>query len=199
MSSVVFVLLVLATAGAVAAVVGTVVGTGSVMGFGHAFIYVDLPDRVGSSDLPLGRWVLASDVSANTTGFRLFVEHADAGQRFWFTLTLLPGSVLFVGALLLAYRLIRSAQRDGIHTSNTAHRLRVLGWFLLAGSAVRAVVEMVAANRLLATMVTNPVGWIGPIPSDFPWAVGLTAIGVLTFARIIRIGAEMRDELASTV
>ncbi len=121
------------------------------------------------------------------------------GQRIWYTLIMLPGILLFVGVLLLAYRLIRAAERDGIYTSATARRLRTLGWFLLAGALVKMVMEMVAANRLLATMVTNEVGWIGPIRWQIPWMVLLIATGLLTFARIMWTGAGMRDELQGTV
>lgn len=193
------VLLALTCVGMIAAAVATVAGSGSIMGLGESFVYVDVPDIVGSSDLQLGRWSLHDGVSANTSGYRFFATHPDVGQRVWYTLTLLPGSVLFIGALLLAYRLVRGAERDGIYTAATAGRVRTLGWFLLIGAIVKMVVGVVAANRLLATMVTNQVDWIGPIRWQTPWTVLLTAVGLLSFARIMRIGAEMRDDLQGTV
>jgi hypothetical protein len=112
---------------------------------------------------------------------------------------MLPGTVLFIGALLLIYRLIRGAERDGIYTAATAGRLRALGWFLLIGALVKMVVEMLAANRLLATMVTTQVGWTEPFRWETPWTVLLTAVGLLSFARIMRLGVEMRDDLQGTV
>jgi hypothetical protein len=60
-------------------------------------------------------------------------------------------------------------------------------------------VEDVAANRLLAIMVTNQVDWIGPIRWEIPWTVLLTAAGLLFFARIMRIGAGKSDDLHGTV
>ena len=198
MATVVWVLLALTGIGMVASVVATVLGSGSIMGFGESVVYIDVP-VVASADLPLGPYDLRGDVSPNTIGYRFFVAHADVGQRIWYTLIMLPGILLFVGVLLLAYRLIRAAERDGIYTSATARRLRTLGWFLLAGALVKMVMEMVAANRLLATMVTNEVGWFGPIRWQIPWTLLLIATGLLTFTRIMWTGAGMRDELQGTV
>ncbi|MEU8264201.1 DUF2975 domain-containing protein [Micromonospora sp. NPDC048999] len=179
--------------------IATVFGSGSVMGIGHSFVYVDVPDIVSSSDLRTGQWILRVGTSANTIGYRLGVAHPDVGQRVWYTLTMLPGSALFIGALILLNRLIRGAKRDGIYTPATAKRLRTLGWFLLAGALTRMIVEAVAANRLLATMVANQVDWLRPNTWDTPWAVLLIAAGLLSFARVMRIGAEMRDDLQGTV
>ncbi|HEX5995854.1 MAG TPA: DUF2975 domain-containing protein [Jiangellales bacterium] len=199
MATLVSVLLGLTGVGLVASAVMTVVGIGSFMGFGELWVSVDVPHVGGSTDLRPVPWSLHDGVEVNTTGYRLFTTHPDVGQRVWYTLTLLPSSLLFIGALLLMYRLIRGAERDGIYTAATARRLRTLGWFLLIGAVVKMVVEMVAANRLLATMVANQVDWFGPIYWETPWAVLLTAAGLLSFARIMRIGAEMRDDLQGTV
>lgn len=199
MATVVRVLLGLTGFVILASAVSTVVGTGSMMGLGRSSVYVDVPFIVGSSDLPLGPWNPHNAASVNTTGYRFFAADPDVEQRVWYTLTLLPGSVLFIGALLLVYRLVRGAERDGVYTAATARRLRTLGWFLLVGALVKMAVETAAANRLLATMVTNQVGWITPIFWQIPWTVLLTAAGLLSFARIMRIGAEMRDELQGTV
>jgi len=199
MATVVSALLGLTGAGIAVTVLAAVVGSGGIMGLGQSFVYVDVPGIVGGSDLQSGQWNLHDGVLANTTGYRFFTTHPDVRQRVWYTLTLLPSSVLFIGALLLVFRLVRGAERDGIYTAATARRLRTLGWFLLIGAVVKMVVEMAAANRLLATMVTNHVEWIGPIFWETPWAVLLTAAGLLTFARIMRIGVEMRDDLQGTV
>jgi Protein of unknown function (DUF2975) len=198
-ASVVAVLLVLNTVVLVVGVVASVAGSGSFMGLGHGSVSVDVPFTAGSSGLPLGPWILRGEVTPNTIGYHFVVSHPDIGQRVWYTLTMFPGFLLFTGALLLVYRLIRGAARDGIYTSATAKRLRAIGWFLLIGALARATVEMVAANRMLATMVTNQVGWIGPIGWQLPWTMLLTAVGLLSFARIMRLGAIMQDDLQGTV
>ena len=154
---------------------------------------------VGNADVPPSLWSPHDGVSVNTTGYRFFAGDPDVGQRLWYTLTLLPSALLFGGALLLAYRLIRGAERDGIFTVATAARLRTLGWFLLIGGLAKMVVETVATNRLLTTMVVSEVGWMRPGFWSIPWTVLVTAAGLLTFARIMRIGAEMRKDLEGTV
>jgi hypothetical protein len=199
MTTVVSVLLGLMGVAVVAGVVLAIAGIGSLWGFGKLAVYVDAPffPDLGSSYQGLS--ILQDGVEANASGTRFRVAHPDLEQRVWYTLTTLPGGVLFIGALLLVYRLLRGAERDGIYTAATAGRLQALGWFLLIGAAVGMVVEVVAATRLLATMVTYDVGWKGPFLWQVPWAVLLTAAGLLSFARIMRIGAEMRDELQATV
>ncbi len=198
-ATVITALLAVTVIATVASVVATVLGASSLMGFGIPVVQVDVAEIVGNADVPPALWSPHDGVSVNTTGYRFFAGDPDVGQRLWYTLTLLPSALLFGGALLLAYRLIRGAERDGIFTVATAARLRTLGWFLLIGGLAKMAVETVATNRLLTTMVANEVGWVRPGFWQVPWTVLVTAAGLLTFARVMRIGAGMRRDLEGTV
>jgi hypothetical protein len=82
----------------------------------------------------------------------------------------------------------------------TARQLNTLGWFLIGGALVRTLVEEIANNRLLATMVTDHVGWITSMYWDVQWTLLIVFGGaLLSIARIMRIGARMSNELEATV
>jgi hypothetical protein len=168
------------------------------LGFGDTMVSVDARGAA-SADIPPDMWTLHTGVGVNTIGYRLAVIHPNAGQRFWYTLGELPAFVLFAGVLMLAYWLIRGTERHGLFTSATAARLRTLGRFLLFGALAKTVVEMAATNRLLASMIASHVGWVYPSSWQIPWILLMVGAAVLTCARIMRIGAEMHDELQGIV
>jgi hypothetical protein len=177
----------------------SIFGSGSVWGIGRGLVTVELPTSGGSSPTEAGYWHLTDAAHVNVAGLVAWVGEPTILQQVWYTLTLMPSNLIFIGALVLAYRLFRGAERHGIYTTVTAGRLRTLGWFLLVGSVVATLIEMFAANWLLATVVTNEISFFGPIHWDVPLTLILTGTGVITFARVMRVGVGMRDELAATV
>ncbi|MEV6197879.1 DUF2975 domain-containing protein [Streptomyces sp. NPDC051920] len=117
------------------------------------------------------------------------------------TATQAPSFVFTMGALLLVLRLIRGAEGDGLYTARTAERLRGVGWWLLAGSVLAAIVESVSEKALIDSLSRGgDVGALsGLISWDAPYMAILTGLGVLSFARIMRVGVAMRDDLDGTV
>jgi hypothetical protein len=142
---------------------------------------------------------LASGVQAVWNGAVLGTAHPTAGQALAYTLTLLPADLLRLGALYLAMRLARTAARDGVYTAQAARLVLILGWWLLAGGFLAALAAGFARLNLLGQLVTWPVDWVhwpaswGP---SWPFWFGL---GLIIFARIMRIAAGMRADLEGTV
>ena len=150
----------------------------------------------------LGQAGLAPGVRATWNGAILgVVAHPTAGQALAFTLTLLPPGLLRVGALYLAMRLARTAAGDGVHTARAARLVLILGWWLLAGELVATFAEGFARVNLLSQLTTWHVNWAhwpaswGAAPGPGFW-VGL---GMIIFARVMRISADMRADLEGTV
>ncbi|MGW6318134.1 DUF2975 domain-containing protein [Streptomyces sp. NPDC055099] len=104
-------------------------------------------------------------------------------------------------ALLLVLRLIKGAEREGIYTPQTAGRLRGLGWWLLAGSVVSAIVTSVVDRAMLASLSADSdvQVWAGLGLWDVPFMAICTGLGILSFARIMRVGCTMREDLEGTV
>ncbi|MFK0117120.1 hypothetical protein [Streptomyces sp. NPDC090994] len=116
-------------------------------------------------------------------------------------LSALPSTLLLLSGLFLLHRLLRDAAREGVHTARTASRLRVLGWWLLAGSLVAEFVEANAGAALLAELSTTADLTAGAWLTMWsaPYLALLTGLGLLTFARITRAGADMHEDLAGVV
>jgi hypothetical protein len=187
--------------GLVLAVGTTIFASGSILGWGRS---ASVCVATGGQDTaPDTGWLsdihLAPGVSAMTSGFHLCTMTPSTAQRLWFTLQELPATVLLVGAVLLMYLFVRSARHLGVYTPTAARRLRVLGWFLLAGPVAQTVIAHFAASRLAHGMAADSAGPLGAVPYAVQWPVLLTGIAVLSFARILRLGSGMREELDGVI
>ncbi|QES32521.1 hypothetical protein DEJ48_03090 [Streptomyces venezuelae] len=111
----------------------------------------------------------------------------------------LPSFILTFGGLLLLNRLLRGAARDGVYTAQTASRLRGLGWWLLVGSLLTEVAQAIARAQLLATLVKEDMADALGNAWDIPFLSLLTALGLFTFARIVRAGVVMREDVEATI
>jgi hypothetical protein len=189
-------------------IVLTLAGVGSIGGFGRTSICVTQPDtQYGDGNGSIDHLGIAArhgaSISLNGT-LQACINHPGLTQRVMYTLTTIP-SLLFWGCLLLLlYRLIVSARRAGPFTVQVAIAMRRLGWLIIAGSVAAAVVQAFALDLLLNSMVT---GLFNTMYADVIWAglrallpvPALTGAALLTMARIVRLGAEMDDEIKGTV
>ncbi|MEU4740077.1 hypothetical protein AB0G02_06360 [Actinosynnema sp. NPDC023658] len=131
---------------------------------------------------------------------RLCVDDPAPWQHLLGVLSEFSTPLAQVGALLLLLLVLRDAARDGIHTDGTAHGVNRLGHFLLWVLPVAALVESVARTTLVHAAVTYDAGSLSFVGGwDVPvWAI-ITGIALLSVAKIIRSGAEMRADLEGTV
>lgn len=128
------------------------------------------------------------------------VMNPTAGQRALEILTAAPSPLLYLAIVLLVLQLLTVIRRQGPFAMLVVRRLRFLAWFLLIGSVAVTVGQNIAAAYFLASAVSQPV----PVASDaitspIPAIPFLVACGLLTLARILRVGARMQDDLAGTV
>jgi hypothetical protein len=143
---------------------------------------------------------LAPGVQATWNGAILGVAHPTAGQALAFTLTLLPAGLLRIGTLYLVMRLARTAARDGVYTAQAARRVLILGWWLLAGAVAASIGEGLARLNLLGQLVTWPVDWVHwPATWGVSWPVFWFGLGLIIFARVMRVSAGLRADLEGTV
>ena len=105
-----------------------------------------------------------------------------------------------VGALYLVMRLARTAARDGVYTARAAGLVLILGWWLLAGGLVATMAEAFARVSLLGQLVTRNVDWgQWQWAWSVSWPVVFIGLGLIIFARVMRISAGMRADLEGTV
>ncbi len=180
-------------------------GWGSFGGFGNTRICVTQPNTGYGGE----NWASHLGVThrpGTTVGINGTLQacalHPGIGQRILYTLTDLPGLLVWAAVLLLLWRVIRAARQTGPFTVPAAVAMRRLGWLIIAGTAVAAAVQGFALDQLLNTMITpsehygnaltDPLRALVPVPV-------LAGAALLTFARIIQRGAEMDAELKATV
>jgi hypothetical protein len=143
---------------------------------------------------------LAPGVQASWNGSILGTAHPTAGQGLAFAVTLLPAGLLRLGTLWLAMQLARTAARDGVYTVRAARLVLSLGWWLLAGGLAASLADGFARMNLLGLLVTWHVDWVRwPASWGVSWPVEWFGLGLIIFARIMRVGAGMRADLEGTV
>jgi hypothetical protein len=143
---------------------------------------------------------LIPGVRETWNGASVCTAHPTTGQALAYAVTLLPIDLLRLGTLYLAMRLARTAARDGIYTARAARLLLILGWWLLAGELVATIAEGFAPVNLLSQLVAWPVNWVHwPASWSVSWPVVFFGLGLIIFARIMRISAAMRADLERTV
>jgi hypothetical protein len=189
----------------VVGVIVTLAGSGSLWGFGHEAICATQPGTYGSSDWGTAHLGVTARPGASIAingALQACAAHPGTGQRALYTLMGLPGWLVWGSVLFLLWRLIGAARRTGPFTVQTAAAMRRLGWLIIAGSVVAALIQGFALDELLNTMLVPQTSFYNlifaalyallPVPA-------LAGAALLTFARFIRLGAEMDDEIKATV
>lgn len=182
-----------------------VAGKASIGGFGDTTVCVAQPNTgYGGNDWTKYQGIVSrpgASVSINGT-LQACAVHPSTGQRVLSSLMSLPTAVIWAAVLFLLWRLMRAARRSGPFTVGVAAAMRRLGWLIIAGSAVAGAVQGFATDQLLNSLlrapsssgdaITQAIHGVLPVPL-------LVGVALLTFARIVRLGAAMDDEIKATV
>lgn len=189
------------------AAVATLVATGTLGGLGHTLVCATDPNISGSSGGSPFTGVYAARAGAvlqpPNAPLSACAVHPGFGQHLLYSLTVIPQILLWGGILLLLWWLLVIARRSGPFTVRVAAAMRVLGWYILAGSVLAAAIEQLATVLLLGSLVAPQPEGIGTVAVAALRALvpvpALAGAALLTFARIVRLGAAMDDEIQSTV
>jgi Protein of unknown function (DUF2975) len=132
----------------------------------------------------------------------LCATHPTLGQRLLVGMTWIPIVALYLAVILLLGQLLRVIRAAGPFAVIVARRLRFLGWFVLAGSLIAVVGQSAAQSAFVSTVITSSVPAVrNAVEAGLAviFVPLLIACGLLTLARVIRVGAQMSDDLAGTV
>jgi hypothetical protein len=183
------------------------VGTGTVGGLGHAQVCVTDTNIGGGSDGNPFAGTYAAQPGAQLqppdAPLSACALQPGFGQRVLYSLMTMPAVLLWGGILLLLWRLLVIARRHGPFTAQVAGAMRVLGWYIIAGAVLAAAIEQLAIVLLFNSLVAPPPESIDSVAFAALRALvpvpALAGAALLTFARIVRLGAAMDDELQGTV
>ena len=119
-----------------------------------------------------------------------------AGEQTLNVVAALTAVLFWGGVLFLLWRMMVTARRNGPFTARVATAMRRLGWFIIIGSTIAAVVHLIAIDTLLTVMtkITNPFPNLILVPLHLP----IPSQALPTFARIITAGAAMDAEIQAT-
>jgi hypothetical protein len=189
-----------------AAAIATWLGSGSIGGFGRAAVCATLPN-IGTDvgGVPVGMGISARrGATVDTAGtIHACVTHPTIAQQIWYTLIDLPSFIFWACLLFLLWRMLSTARSRGPFAPQVATALRRLGWFIIVGAAVAGAVHGVALDAVINSLFRHG----GPGYGDaliatlrallpVPVIAGAT---MLTFARIIRAGQAMDEEIKATI
>lgn len=185
----------------------TLVGTGSVGGLGHGQVCITDSNIGGSSGASPFTGVYDARPGAQlqppNAPLSACALHPGLGQHLLYSLTEIPQILLWGGILFLLWRLLIIARRSGPFTARVAAAMRALGWYIVAGAALAAVIEQAVTVLLLSSLVAPSPEGIGSVAVAALRALlpvpALAGAALLTFARIVRLGAAMDDEIQGTV
>ncbi|MDX6743999.1 DUF2975 domain-containing protein [Actinocorallia sp. A-T 12471] len=140
------------------------------------------------------------------TGLRMCDFTPSVEQRALSGLASLPSALVYLVIFFLFYRLVRAAATRGPFAPDVAARLRTIGWTLIVGGYLGSAVGDAATLALQNTFTMPGTDFhhgpvfilLGGVLSFSP-TEALTGLGLLTIARLMRVGARMHEDLRGTV
>jgi hypothetical protein len=184
---------------AITVVVG---GSASMGGFGDiAHICVTQPGLLYGVPPEASAPATFPNVSTSLGGaLNVCANHPHLSQRVLYTLVDLPGLLVWIGVIIMLVRLLAAARRDGPFTRQAVSRMRTLGWFIIIGTVFATLLHGYATGALLNSMLRDQNAYEDMVPQPdaiFPYL--LVGAALLTFARFIKVGVAMDDDLKGTV
>lgn len=188
------------------AIPATIFGSGSVAGIGEreACAVVDtgmVP--YGGTDDGTGRVSGVQGLAEHTSSWPRTVEICNQdpswGVKAAATASPVAEMLLLFGFLALALRLVRGARRRGPFTREIAGHTRMIGWFLLVGGLVRAAADAMSDGVVVDSAVADVSWTAGILRFDAPWTVLIAAVGIVSFARVLRQAVMLKDDVDATI
>ncbi|MFI9465786.1 DUF2975 domain-containing protein [Streptomyces xiamenensis] len=164
-----------------------------------------LPDRVcvtdpatsGSGSPMDGMFGAGPDVEV--VAQPTFCFDGSTGQRALFIAATQLALLWHVGALVMAWLLIRRARRHGPFTRRTVRGLTLMGWYLAGGAVGLHLIQGLAYGTLIS-YATDYWGYARLLdPTQVRWWPIFIGLGLLTFARLIQLATDMREDLEGVV
>ena len=140
-----------------------------------------------------------SDAYDRVDGWTVCLKDANAWQWTAARVEPITQFVFIAVALLLIRRTIQGARLAGMFSTETARRTRHLGWFLLLGTVIGSLLSAAGRGVVISAAVRH-ISWARelthPHVSVLLVVVGL---GILSFARILRLAVPLQEEVDATV
>jgi hypothetical protein len=131
--------------------------------------------------------------------YRVCLTDASAVQHIVASAGTLGALVGFYAVGLSILGAVRSARRSGLFVPSTVARVRRLGWLLLATGLLLPVVRAAADGIIVAAAVPGRAWYADIDRLGFSWSVLVTAVGVITVARVLARGVVLQEDVDATI
>ncbi|MDR2988324.1 MAG: DUF2975 domain-containing protein [Nocardiopsaceae bacterium] len=144
---------------------------------------------------------LAAGTKASAATIDICANHPTAALRVAGLVAAWPYTILWATFLFRLVRVLDFASQPAmLYSAETAARLRGIGWLMTGGGIVASVIASAAKIFIFTRLVHYPgLGWFAPWQVDFSVWTLIIGLALLSVARIMRLGATMREELDVTV
>ncbi len=144
---------------------------------------------------------LATGTKASLATINICSNHPTAALRFAGFAAAWPYTILWAIFLFRLRRIMTFAAQPGmLYSAETAIQLRDIGWLMTGGGIAASVVASTARIFIFTRLVHYPgLGWFAPWQVDFSVWTLIIGLALISIARIMRLGATMREELDVTV
>jgi hypothetical protein len=124
----------------------------------------------------------------------------NASELQWAAARVEPvGQTLFaLGTLLLIRWTIRGARSAGLFTAEAARRTRRLGWFVLLSSCILPYLSAAGRGVVYDAAIRN-YPWQMVLAPHLSIVLIVVGLGILSFARILRLAVPLQDEVDTTI
>jgi hypothetical protein len=158
---------------------------------------VRVPVLSGQAQAPDVAGQLTAGVTVDpATQLTVLVRHPSAWQTVLDVLVRYPHWLWILVSFILLWRILAKVTHADPFTADTVRRLRILGWFVLAGGAAAAIASFLATVALVVSVAGDNVHGSASL-EIWPWA--LAGIGVLALTEIMSRGQLMRAELNEVI
>jgi hypothetical protein len=144
--------------------------------------------------------VLTARGSIGPETYDVCLDHASFGEQLAGSMEGLLSVVVVVGGAALVRRTIRLARRVGLFTATSSAATRRLGWFFLIASVAWPLGSRIG-NGIVVSHAVEDQSWSDQLDYH-PWpslSLLLIGLGVLSFARILRLAVPLQEEAELTV
>ncbi|HEX6358059.1 hypothetical protein [Actinophytocola sp.] len=165
--------------GAMVVVIANIAALGWLPGTGANPTCVEIGGQAGP---------LEQGARVTPSGTSVCVDSPSATQRIADIGDQVPQALFALGALFLLHRFLRTASQEGPSSDSVPGRLSTLGWFVLVGGAVSALLFAVSRHVLRASLISGVPSsdWLDEWLAVFPWWSTAVGVAAVTFAYILR-------------
>lgn len=130
---------------------------------------------------------------------KVCLQRPTIGQRAALAVHAIGDHLIAFTLLLLILLCVRSGRRDGLFTPGLVRRVQRLGWVALAAAVLWPFIDAACVGFVMQGALVDAT-WTDALRHPDPsWYALVTALGIITIARVLRQAVSLQQEVDETV